>query len=380
MILATLTGVVLIGWMLLDAFEAVIVPRRVVHRFQFARYYYRTIWPPFRAVALAIRGSKRREALLSWFGPLSLLGLFGLWILGLVFGFALLNWSLGTPLRPPGVHSDFLTYVYLSGITFFTLGYSDVTPVGPVGHCLTIAEAGIGFGFLAVMISYLPVLYQAFSRREATIGLLDARAGSPPTAAQFLLRLARTGNMRAAVPFLAEWERWSAEVLESHLSFPSLSYYRSQHNNQSWLAALTAILDSCSLLIVGLPESETYQAQLTFAMARHAAVDLSLVLRAQLLPVQADRLPAALLSDLREQLQAAGFAMRDGAAAEERLRELRAMYEPFVEALARRLLFTLPPVVPSQTSADNWQRSPSMPRTPGIGSLPTCEPGQSHFG
>src|SRR5439155_8729231 len=131
----------------------------------------------------------------------------------------------------------------------------------------------------AIVIGYLPVLFQAFSRREVMIALLDARAGSPPSAAQFLLRLGASRNIGAVDPFLAEWERWAAELLESNLSFPLLSYYRSQHDNQSWLAALTAILDSCAILIVGIKGHNPYQAQLTFAMARHAAVDLALVLR-----------------------------------------------------------------------------------------------------
>jgi len=380
LILVTLAGIFLIGWMLVDSFESVVVPRRVMHRFQFARLYYRSFWLLWRTAALRIQPRKLRESMLSWFGPLSLLGLFAFWMSGLISGFAVIHWSLGTPVHAPEAQPNFISYLYLSGVTFFTLGYGDVTPVAPFGRLLAVLETGIGFGFLAAMIGYLPVLYQAFSRREATIGLLDARAGSPPTAAQFLLRLAGAGNMRAADPFLAEWERWSAEVLESHLSFPTLSFYRSQHDNQSWVAALTAILDTCSLLIVGLPEGETHQAQLTFAMARHAAVDLSLVLRAKPVRPEVDRLSSDLLLNLRGQLTAAGFQMRDGAAGESRLRELRSMYEPFVEAVGRRLLFALPPFVPAQATADNWQRSPSMPRTPGIGSLPTCGAGESHFG
>ena len=380
MFFVSLAGIALIVWALVDSFESVVVPRRVVHRFQFARLYYRSFWLLWRTAALRIRSAKLRESMLSWFGPLSLLGLFAFWMSGLITGFALVHWSLGTPVHPAEAQSKFLSYLYMSGVTFFTLGYGDITPLAPFGRLLAVLETGIGFGFLAAMIGYLPVLYQAFSSREATIGLLDARAGSPPTAAQFLLRLASTGNMRAADPFLAEWERWSAEVLESHLSFPTLSFYRSQHDNQSWVAALTAILDTCSLLIVGLPESETHQAQLTFAMARHAAVDLSLVLRAVPVHPTVDRLPSDLLLTLRGQLGSAGFQMRDGDASEARLRELRGMYEPFVEAVGRRLLFTLPPFVPAQATADNWQRSPSMPRTPGIGSLPTCGAGESHFG
>jgi hypothetical protein len=236
----------------------------------------------------------------------------------------------------------------------------------------------LGFGFLAVVIGYLPVLYQAFSRREVTISLLDARAGSPPSAAQALVRIAQAHDLAALDPFLAEWEHWSAELLESHLSFPALSYYRSQHDNQSWLAALTAVLDTCSILIAGVEGGCPYQAQLTFAMARHAVVDLAMIFHTPPLPPDPDRLPAERLERIREVLSEVGFAPREGLAFEAKLTELRAMYEPFVNALSQFLLFNLPPILPEKATVDNWQTSAWMRRVAGIGKLPLLE-GDEHF-
>ncbi len=146
----------------------------------------------------AIPWSKKREGLLGWFGPLSLLGLFASWSIGLIFGFALLSWSAGSVMHGIApIHVDgplgFTSYLYWSGVTFFTLGYGDITPLSGLSRFLAVIESGLGFGFLALVISYMPVLYQAFSRREATISLLDARAGSPPAASEMLLRLARSG-------------------------------------------------------------------------------------------------------------------------------------------------------------------------------------------
>ena len=351
-----------------------------MHRFRYTRLFYRNTWRVCRAVAALLPTAKLREAFLSWFGPLSLLGLFASWVLGLIFAFALLHWSIGSPISSPEKLYGFGTYLYMSGVTFFTLGYGDVCPLAPLGRALAVAETGMGFGFLAGLIGYLPLFTQAFSRREATIALLDARAGSPPSAAQMLLRLAHSGTIATIDPFLAEWERWSAELLESHLSYPLLSYYRSQHHNQSWLAALTAILDTCTFIIVGIKGSEAYQAQLTFAMARHAAVDLSLVMSVSPLSLAADRLPADQLADLRKQLHRAGIELQEGTIVDTQLTQLRGMYEPFVNGLAERLLFKLPPIVPAKLSADNWQRGPSMPRTPGIGSLPGGPVDQTHFG
>ncbi|HEX3999679.1 MAG TPA: potassium channel family protein [Pirellulales bacterium] len=379
-ILGIVLSVGLIVALLVESFETIVVPRRVVHRFRYARLYYRISWQAWRKFAALFASQKQREAMLSWFGPLSLLGLFASWALGLVFAFGLLHWSIHSPLQSPGHNESLGTYLYMSGVTFFTLGYGDVCPLAGFGRTLAVAECGMGFCFLAGLISYLPLFSQAFSRREATIALLDARAGSPPSASQMLLRLAQSGNIRAIDPFLAEWERWCAELLESHLSYPLLSFYRSQHYNQSWLAALTVILDTCSFLIVGIKGSEAYQAQLTFAMARHAAVDLSLVMNVSPMPLAADRLPPDQLRGLRDQLLRAGIELHEGEMVDAQIGHLRGMYEPFVNGLAERLLFTLPAIVPAKESADNWQRSPSMPRTPGIGSLPGGAVDQTHFG
>src|SRR6516225_8181454 len=280
-------GAALIVVIFIDAFEAMILPRRVRHGYRPVRYYYRSAWIVWRAAARLLPAGRHRNGFLSVFGPLSLFGLLALWAAGLITGFALLHWSVGTKLQADG---HFGTYLYFSGTTFFTLGYGDIVPTGTFGRAASVFEAGIGFGFLAVVIGYLPVLYQAFSRREITISLLDARAGSPPSAGELLRRLAHARNLGAVDPFLAEWERWAAELLESQLSFPVLSYYRSQHDNQSWLAAVSSILDTCSLFIVAVKGADPYQAQLTFAMARHATVDLALVFKTAPLSPDPDRL------------------------------------------------------------------------------------------
>jgi hypothetical protein len=372
-IVGTLVSLALIFLILMDGFEAMVLPRRVTHRYRFARLFYQSTWTLWRAVAFRFPEGKYREAYLGRFGPLSLLGLFASWVSGLILGFALLQWSMGIALHTPEEQPTFGTYLYLSGVTLFTLGYGDVTPATTFGRALAVAEAGVGFGFMAVIIGYLPTLYQAFSHRETAIALLDARAGSPPSAAQCLLRVARLKSNAALVPFLVEWEHWAADVLESQLSFPVLGYYRSQHDNQSWLSALTAVLDTCAVLMVGVKGADLYQAQLTFAMARHAAVDLALVLKVQPEPPLIDRLTSEQFHRLGEQLREAGMDLHIGENVEAKLTELRGMYEPFVEALAAHFLFTLPEFVPDPVPADNWQRSAWMQRTPGIGNLPASK-------
>jgi hypothetical protein len=368
----------LIAWVLVDAFEAMLLPRRLTRQFRFARIFYVYSWTPWASLARRMPAGKWRNTFLSLFGPLSVLGLIGVWAVGLIFGFALLQWSLGTQLRAQGDGNLFGEYLYFSGVTFFTLGFGDITPIDPLGRFLTVVETGIGFGFLAVVISYLPVLYQAFAHREVTIALLDARAGSPPTAAQLLIRLARRQNFAVLDRFLEEWERWAAEVLESSVSFPVLSYYRSQHDNQSWLAALTAVLDTATVVIAGAKGLDTFQAELTFATARHTVVDLAQVFFIPPIEPEPDRLSPDQMRRLRAELASSGMELREGEAVDLKLAELRGMYEPFVNALARHFLLALPPVVSDSTPVDNWQTSAWMRRTSGIGRLSLAEPGDDH--
>jgi hypothetical protein len=272
----------------------------------------------------------------------------------MVFGFALIFHSLGSPFHDPAQGAGFFSDLYVSGTTIFTLGLGDVTPTSPVVRVLLILEAGTGLAFLAMVMGYFPVLYSAFSRREVSISLLDARAGSPPTAAELMRRHAYQSGETDLTLLLVEWERWSAELLESHISYPPLCYFRSQHNNQSWISALTSILDASALLIAGVQGREARQAQLTFAMARHALVDLAQIF--SLAPVNnaPDRLPAERYEQLYDLLCKSSIKVcRDGNSLQ-RLRDMRALYEGYAEALSNYLRMPLPPWIADTPHKDNW--------------------------
>jgi hypothetical protein len=354
MILPAVFGLLLIALILLEAFETIILPRRVARWFRLTRAFYISIWVPTRALAHLIRSTKKRETFLSFFGPLSLLILFALWAALLIIGFGFLYYG-NTPHDP--TRPSLETCFYLSGTTFFTLGLGDVTPHTSAERILAIFESGLGFGFLALIISYLPVIYQAFSKREVSIVLLDARAGSPPTAAELLRRHSGPNGTEALQRLFRDWERWSAELLESHISYPVVSYFRSQHSNESWLAALTAILDSTALLISTSDNPCARQARLTFAMCRHTIVDLSQVFFAQPRRSAVDRLPPSELARLREALAESGFQLRDDDASVKKLNDLREMYEPYLNALSHYLYVDLPPWVLAKTIRDNWKTS-----------------------
>jgi ion channel len=372
-------GATLLAVVLWDAFETIILPRRVSRRFRITRLFYRGTWTPWRATAQRLP-PKRREAFLGFFGPLSLLLLLSLWATGIVLAFGMLQWAAGSAVILAGATPGFGSDLYLSGTTFFTLGLGDVVPRTWLAKTLTVIESGTGFAFLAIVIGYLPVIYQAFSRREGAIALLDARAGSPPTAGELLWRHRTDTTGEALADLLHEWEHWAAEVLESHLSYPALAYFRSQHNNQSWLAALTTILDASALVMVGLEGRCARQAALTFAMARHTAVDLAQVFSTPPSERLEERLTQAELAGLQARLAEGGMPLREGAGAAGRLAELRRLYEPYVVALARFLSVQLPPWVRQVERPDNWQTSawdrPSRPPTP---ESPVTRRAEDHF-
>jgi len=346
-------GTVMILSVLWEAFETIILPRRVRRRFRLTRLYYRSSWLAWVTFVRKISKKQRKEALLSFFGPISLLGLLALWAGGLVLGFALVHYGSFSQLRTNSEPPSFSIYMYFSGTTFFTLGLGDITPINRLARALTTLEAGVGFGFLAIVIGYLPVIYQSFSRREVIISLLDARAGSPPTAAELLRRHAEDHTIESLDVLLRDWEHWSAELLETHLSYPVLAYFRSQHDNQSWLGALTTILDASALVMAGLTGHSSSQARLTFAMARHTVVDLSQVFDTQPDLHRINRLRDTDLHRLHLALRAAGLNPEDPEG--QRLMHLRRMYEPYVEALARYLQMDLPLWLPSSLQKDNWQ-------------------------
>ena len=354
-IAALIAGIACLWIVLLDAFQTIILPRRASGRFRLTTLFYLVTWRPWAFFARRIRTTRRRETVFSYFGPLSLILLLIVWAGAMILGFALIFFALGSPFADALGGSGFRSDLYVSGTTVFTLGLGDVTPQSAASRVLTILEAGTGLGFLAVVMGYFPVLYSAFSRREVSIALLDARAGSPPTAAELMRRHSHEGADRALATLLIEWERWSAELLESHISYPLLCYFRSQHTNQSWLSALTAILDASALLISGIRGAEARQAQLTFAMARHALVDLAQIFGLPPLNSAPDRLPPEEYQQLFELLCKSGISVCRDEFSADRLRQMRGLYEGYAQALSRYLAMPLPPWISNQTHKDNWQ-------------------------
>jgi Ion channel len=350
-------GIIVVAVVLWEVFETIILPRRVTRRLRVTRTLYLITWWPWSGLARRLRSDRQREKLLSFYGPLSLMFLLMVWAVGLLIGFAVIHWAVGTTFESTGGLTGFWADLYYSGTTFFTLGLGDLAPTTRVGRVVTVAQAGVGIGFFAMIISYLPVLYQAFSRREVNISMLDARAGTPPTAGELLRRHQEAADMDSLTQLLKEWEKWSADLLESHLSYPVLCYFRSQHDNQSWLSALSTILDTCALVMVGVDGIPKWQAQLTFKMTRHAVVDLTQVFNTSPLTSDGQRLKSEDFTQLRSSLAQTGVLLSSDEGVEQTLAELREMYEPYLAVLSEYLLMPLPGWMPKKRVVDNWQTS-----------------------
>ncbi|AEU35148.1 potassium channel family protein [Granulicella mallensis] len=373
---AIVFGCLFLAGVLLDAFQTIILPRRPVGRFRITQLFFLFTWRPWEYLIEHFMPRRKRDQLYSFYGPLSLLMLFGLWALLLVTAYMLIYFGLHTPFSDPTHPTTPFEYLrscfYVSGTTLFTLGLGDVQPTTQIARMLLVLESGTGLGFVALVIGYVPVLYTAFSQREISVALLDGRAGSPPAAGELLQRHNFSGGHQALTLLLAEWERWCAEMLETHISYPILCYYRSQHDNQSWLAGLTAVLDTCALLITTIEGPSTRQAQLTFAIGRHTLVDLGHVFRLEKNEQRYREAPPVRLRDeefarLCEMLTGAGFSLCGDVESHERLSAIRKLYEPHACALSDYLHLPLPFWAPPPPDPlrkhDGWTTVASL-RTP----------------
>jgi hypothetical protein len=343
-VIAGLGGLVLILAMLVEFFVAFMLPRRVKRDPRIARGIYQALWRPWRATA-ALLSPAAEDTVLGFFGPLALLIELVVWVLGIMVGFSLLQWAFGSKLGA-GTH-DFGDDLYFSSGDFLSAAVSGA-PVGSAAKALSLAEAATGVGVLFIVIGYLPSIYFAFSRREIAVSQLASRAGTPPSAVHLLRRISERDRWDHLRDYLGEAEGWVAEMMETHLSYPLLAYYRSQHVNQNWLAALTTIVDTSAAIIAALPEGVPGVAEQTYAIGRHALSDLAHTFYVP--AAEADRLTDDAFNDVWEAVETHPF--RDPATDSEtmrrRLDHLRNAYEPNAIGLSVALALPIPGWAPGE--------------------------------
>jgi hypothetical protein len=348
-VVAGIFGVALILVMISEFFVAFLLPRRVRRDPRIARGLTRLLWLPWRAIARRLPPASA-DTLLGFFGPFALLFQLVVWTLGIMLGYGLLEWAV--------VGGSFGTRMLASSGVFL----SAEGPHGSTGgHVIGLLEAATGVGVVFIVIGYLPAVYAAFSRRETAVSQLATRAGSPPVAGLILHSAIGRQHWRELERELRDWELWAAELMETHLTYPLLGFYRSQHVNQNWLAALTAMVDVAAFVKATAPEGKVVAADVTYGIGRHALADLTI--QYQLAPRPTDRLTEQEFDHLYEIVEMATDDAVERGEAMERLAELRSAYEPNAEALARYLALDLP----SWVVREHVEPSVRQPRV-GVGS------------
>src|SRR6266516_7775588 len=345
-VVAAIAGLIVIALMLAEFFVTFMLPRRVRRDPRIARGLNRLLWRPWRAFARRLSPSSA-DTVLGFFGPLALLSELLTWTVGLILGFALLEWAAVGGAFGHGL-------LFSSGLFLSAEAVSGSTVV----HVISLIEAATAIGVLFIVIGYLPSVYGAFSRREVAVSQLATRAGSPPAAGVILLRVAGPERWLGLERDLRDWEGWAAELMETHLSYPLLGFYRSQHVNQNWLAALTAMVDVAAFVgaIKGGGKSEA--AEITFDIGRHALSDLAH--QYQVDPGRVDRLSDAEFDELYGLIAAAMTHPVEREETRRRLDELRQVYEPNAQGLADFLALDLPPWLPSERGPDGSMRKPRV--------------------
>lgn len=335
-LLEGLAGVALVVWILNDVFQSVAVPRPTPGS-RPSTMLTRLTWPLWRSVGLARGTSGARERALGQYAPLLLVTILALWVLGLVLGYGLIFHALADQIEPRP--ADVLEAAYFAGTSLLTIGFGDVVAVHPAARAVAIVSAATGLGVVALAISFVFSLFASFQRRESLVVTLDQRAGAPPSGVHLLETMAHEAMRDDLGPMFAEWERWAGEVLDTHVAYPILAFFRSSHDNESWIGALGAVLDAATLVVTTVDDGPTGQAHMMWAAGHHLAEDLTLYFR---LGHDGDAgVERAEFDDARARLAAAGYRLRGADASWEAFRAKRATYAGSLNALARQ--WAVPP-------------------------------------
>jgi hypothetical protein len=350
-VLAGIAGIALLVIALADAFDTIVLARRAERIFRLTGWFYKVTWAAYAYFARQIESGGRRERFLSVYGPLSLLALLAFWGVSVVMAFGLLHWAASLRVEQGG--SGFGYDLFFSAGSLITMSLGE--PINRASKVFMVIEAGLGYSLLGLVVGYLPVLYQSYADREQNIALLDPRAGSPPSASELIKR--QGPRPHKLEQQLETWGHWASKLLESQLAYPMLAYFRSQHPNQSWLSALVTVMDASALTLLCCDGDLQHQAELTFAMGRHALADLATVFRLSPPQHRSDRLPDSDFQDLVRALSNSKTAIDPGRLSQTELAKLREMYEPFAASLSERFLMAVPGWLPIAPERDNWRRS-----------------------
>jgi hypothetical protein len=334
-------GAVLVALALNDVFQSAIVPRAVGRRFRPSYFAWRWGWKLWPAAAwkFSASDSEARENLLAAFAPGMLIGLLVMWTALLIVGYGAIFWGLRDGISPP-LHS-LGAATYFSGTSLTTMGFGDVVARSGAARALAILAGANGLGLFSIITAYLFALFGAFQAREAFVVMLGARTGTPPSGVDLLAIAGYAGTTAGFSALLLDAQRWTAQVMETHIAYPTLAYFRSSHDYQSWVGTLGVLLDAATLITTTVENDSVGEAHIFCNLARHAAHDLARHLGVPSEP-QSPGLERSEFDTACNRLAHAGYALRERDAAWQRFSDIRASYAPQLNALAR--FFEIPPL------------------------------------
>jgi hypothetical protein len=255
-----------------DVFGTAILPRPM-RTLRVSRLLWAVMWRAWRARARALADEDIREKLFGIYAPFTMLAIVFFWLVFSIIGFGLITYALREGVRPVP-HSP-AEAMYAIGVTVLTIGYGDYLPVSPYMRIIAMFAAAAGPGLFAITVTFLFSTLAAFQRREIFVVALDPLMGMPASGVRFLQTHAELGLIDTLPQSMREGRTWIAEILENHLAYPILPYFRSSHRGESWLGTLGALLDAASLMVTVLDDVPSGQARLLLTSGTHLADDLA---------------------------------------------------------------------------------------------------------
>ncbi len=265
-------GIIVAIVVMADVFESVIVPRPASRALRPSAWVSRWGWRAWSSVLMRVRNNDVREDFLGIYAPLLLVSLLGMWVVLLVCAYGLIFYGMRDGIK--GI-TDFPSALYFAGTSLITIGFGDIVATSGWARLFSITAGATGFAVVAVVTTFLYSVLQQFQAREVFVVLLGTRAGSPPSGVTFIETVLRLGLTESLPEFLREGQRWMAQLMESHLSYPVLTYFRSSHDYESWVAAIGTLLDASTLAITCFDADSVGEARLTNALGRHLVKDFA---------------------------------------------------------------------------------------------------------
>jgi hypothetical protein len=341
-------GVFLLVLVFWDLFETVVVPRPTPGWFRIGRYLVRGSWSGLRTVRDRTP-NRSWDRLLGLFAPGATLALLAAWLICLIAGYGLVLFALRDELRP--VPPDLGTALYFAATSVLTLGYGDIVAVGMPARFIAATAAISGLGVVALVVTFLFSLYGSYQRREIQVVALQAAAGAPPSAVALLETYAQLGLVDRIPQLFIDWQRWAVEVLDSHVAYPLLAFFRSSHDNLSWISGLGTVLDAASLVLTtvrGVPRGE---AKLFKRVGAHLVEDIyNLGFRSG----EPSRIERSDFEAACDRLEEVGYSLAPRDEAWPAFESARSTYAPRLEAMAQYLA----------TPAASWLGDPVALRSP----------------